>query len=129
MRLLFLAAGAMALCGCVSPPADAKAASVKIVSSDETTYVMTVDAPRYTLIASSISWWPGWRVRSDGERIRPVEVNGAFLGFVVPPGTRRVQVDYAPASFYGGLAISLATVGALAAYCLRRRSFMIRARV
>jgi hypothetical protein len=70
---------------------------------------MHVSAPRYTMIVSSQPFWPGWRVESNGRSLRPVEVNGAFLGFVVPPGENNVRVWYAPWSWRIGVAIALLT--------------------
>ena len=83
-------------------------------------YDLRVDAPHETQIASSIAFWPGWRVTYNGRALRPQLVHGAFLGFTIPQGSGVVRVRYVPLSFWGGAALSLLTIGVLA---------MIRARV
>ena len=85
-------------------------ATVSITSASPVNYSMRVVAPRQTLIASSIPWWPGWRVQVDGKRITPLRINGAFVGFLVGPGTHDVHVRYVPLSFRVGLLLSLGTL-------------------
>jgi hypothetical protein len=88
-------------------------ASVVINSATGDAFAMHVTAPRHTLVASSIPSWPGWHIRSDGRNVTPLRINGAFLGFLLPPGSHDVRVWYAPWSFRIGLAVSLLTVIAL----------------
>ncbi|HXH92776.1 MAG TPA: YfhO family protein [Thermoanaerobaculia bacterium] len=96
-------------------------ASVTITSATSTGYSMHIVAPRHTLIASSIPWWPGWHVRADGKSIAPLRINGAFFGFLLTPGQHDIRVWYAPASFRIGLGISLATMLAMAFAVWRSR--------
>jgi len=102
-------------------PATAPVASVRIVSARPTDFRMRVSAPRWTFVASSIPWWPGWHVTRNGREIEPQPVNGPFLGWTVPPGQTEVRVWYAPATFYGGAAAALVTVAALAGLATRSR--------
>lgn len=93
-------------------------------SSSETDYRMSVDAPRYSLIVSSIPWWPGWRVERNGERSDAIQVNGTFVGFVVRPGTTNVRVYFSSRTFNFAALTSLLTLAVLAALSiesLRRR--------
>jgi len=101
---------------------DAAEAAVTIASSSPTRYRMRVDAPRYTLVVSSIPWMPGWKATRNGKALRVIRVNAAFVGFAVPPGGGEVEVRYSPASFWAGVALSLATLAALLAYKLVRRT-------
>ncbi|HEX8171518.1 MAG TPA: YfhO family protein [Thermoanaerobaculia bacterium] len=87
-------------------PATAPEARVTMTAKN----AMRVDAPRHTLVVSSIAFWPGWRVTYNGRSLEPLQVNGAFLGFVVPPGSGVVRVRYLPLSFYGGAAVALLTI-------------------
>ena len=102
-------------------PANAPQASVRITSAKPTEFRAHVSAPRWTLIVSSLPWWPGWHVTRNGREIEPQPVNGPFLGWTVPPGETDVRVWYAPATFYGGAAVSLVTIAALAALATRSR--------
>ena len=96
-------------------PDDAPTASVSIVEASDTAYRISADAPRYTLVASSIPWWPGWKIERNGQRIEPIRVNHAFIGFAVPPGQSEIRIRYAPSTWFWGSAVSIATAIALLA--------------
>ena len=103
-------------------PADSPMAEAQIISATPTDYRLRVSAPRYSLVVSSIPWWPGWKVTRNGERADPIRMNGAFFGFAVPKGEWDVRVWYAPSSFRLGAALSLLTAAALIIIAVRRRS-------
>ena len=52
---------------------------------------------------------------NNGETLTPLHVNGAFMGFVVPPGKIDVHVWYSPMTFWVGVWIALATLAILIA--------------
>jgi hypothetical protein len=89
---------------------DAPMATTEILEASPTQYRLHVKAPRYSLIVSSVPWWPGWKVERNGARIEPIRVNGGFLGFAVPPGELDVRVWYDPWTFRFGAIIALATI-------------------
>ncbi len=91
-------------------PATAPNATIEMRRSKPTDWEMTVDAPRHTMIVSSIPWWPGWKVLIAGEPIQPRRVNGAFLAFIAPPGTTDVRIIYDPLSFKLGAWIAGLTI-------------------
>ena len=91
-------------------------ATMRIDRAEPTDFRLHVSAPRYTMIASSTPFWPGWKVVANGKTLRNVEINGAFLGFVVPPGQSDVRIYYSPMSFKVGVAMSLATLLILGAF-------------
>jgi Bacterial membrane protein YfhO len=91
-------------------PANAPKASLQILEAGGDDYRLHVKAPRYTLVVSSIPWWPGWKVTRSGTRIDPIKVNGGFLGFAVPAGESEVRVWYDPWTFRYGTIIALATI-------------------
>ncbi|HEX9161478.1 MAG TPA: YfhO family protein, partial [Thermoanaerobaculia bacterium] len=92
----------------------APAAKLHIMSATDIDYHMLVLAPRYSMVVSSIPFWPGWKVVSNGAAIEPIHVNGAFMGFVVPPGRNDIHVWYSPLTFWGGLWVAIATAVGLA---------------
>ncbi len=96
-------------------------ATVMLLSSAGSDFRMRVHASQTALIASSIAFFPGWRVTYNGRALEPIAVDGPFLGFTVPAGDGQVRVHYAPTSFYGGLAASLFTIGALVGTGVRLR--------
>ena len=97
-------------------PADAPVATTDILRAGGSDYRLHVNAPRWTLVVSSVPWWPGWKVERSGARIQPMRVNGGFLGFAVPPGEVDVRVWYDPWTFRFGAILSAATIAALAAF-------------
>lgn len=100
-------------------PENAPLAVARIMSASPTAYDVKVSAPRWSLVISSVPWWPGWKVVRNGKRVDPIRVNGAFLGFAVPPGKNDVRVYYSPWTWWVGC--SLAALG-LVALGLRWRS-------
>jgi hypothetical protein len=101
----------------LSQPWSGDDARVSIVRLGVSRYRLRIHAPRTTLIVSSIAWWPGWRA----DDFPLVEVNGGFLGFVVPAGEHEVNVAYRPLSFYVAASIALVTLAVLLIYGLRQR--------
>jgi hypothetical protein len=61
------------------------------------------------LVASSVSFAPGWHAEVDQREVATSEVNGGFLGFPVAPGTHRVRLRYRPPDW--PLAEGLAALG------------------
>jgi hypothetical protein len=100
--------------------------SVQMVEAADTNFRLRIRSPRHALIVSSQPWWPGWRVFRNGQRITPQPVNGAFLGFTIPPGDWNIRVDYFPASFYGGLAGAMFTALLLIAWPFARSRVLRR---
>jgi hypothetical protein len=89
---------------------------VQITEASDTNFRLHIRSQRHALIVSSQPWWPGWRVFGNGRRIAPQPVNGAFLGFTIPPGDWDIRIDYFPWSFYGGLAGAVLTALLLIAW-------------
>ncbi len=102
---------------------DAPRATVRITDVSSRTFGLAIDAPRWTLIASSQPHFPGWRIfRDGGEELKVVTVDEAFMGFIAPPGRYRVTVRYLPMSFSVGLGVALFTaLLLLSAPFVRRR--------
>lgn len=91
-------------------PLSATLATSETLEAAPTNYRLHVKAPRYSLVVSSIPWWPGWKVERNGARVEPIRVNGAFLGFAVPPGELDVRVWYDPWTFRYGAILSVLTI-------------------
>jgi len=102
-------------------PAGAPLAVARVVEAGPTSYRIATTAPRWSLIVSSIPAWPGWKVVRDGKSVKPTRVNGAFLGFAVPPGQSDVRVYYSPWTWWLGLALAGVGVGVLVGMAWRGR--------
>jgi hypothetical protein len=70
---------------------------------------LEVSSPTGGLIASSVSFAPGWHARIDGEEVATCLVNAGFLAVPVAPGRHRVRLRYAPPHW--PLALALAALG------------------
>ena len=108
----------------VSP---APPATIMITKYSGDAYDLAIDATRWSLVASSVTWWPGWRITNNGKSLHPILVNGAFIGFVVPPGHSDVRIRYVPVSFWGGSALALITIAGIGLAGWRRPRSIIRA--
>jgi Bacterial membrane protein YfhO len=83
-------------------------------------YEIAVSSVAGGLVVSSISSAPGWTAAAERQRLDVLRVNGAFLGFEVPPGRWQVRLRYQPLGWRVGWA--LAAAGALAALGLAWRA-------
>jgi hypothetical protein len=59
------------------------------------------------LLILSELFYPGWQAKVNGREAQILKVDGALRGVVVPSGESHIYMDYAPASFYWGLGLSI----------------------
>jgi hypothetical protein len=97
-------------------PESSPLATSKIVEAKNADYRIQVSAPRWSLVVSSIPWWPGWKVERNGRRVDPIRVNGIFLGFAVPPGETDVRVWYSPWTYWVGVWLAVGTMLSVVGY-------------
>ncbi|MGH9366852.1 MAG: YfhO family protein, partial [Thermoanaerobaculia bacterium] len=100
-------------------------ATVSIESYTVQRMEMSIVAKDRTLIATSMTAWPGWRLTVDGQERPLLSYNRAFLAFDAPPGIHRAVLRYWPRSFAAGLwitGLSLAAAVAFFAWPRRRAS-------
>ena len=83
--------------------------------------VVAARASRRTLIATSVTDWPGWIAEESGRRLELETVNHAFLGVWVAPGDHTIRLAYRPASWPLGLAAFALGCGALFVLALAGR--------
>ena len=90
---------------------------------------VATDAPGRELLVISESFSGGWAADIDGTPVVVEQVNGDFLGVVVPAGTHTATLTFSPPNFVVGSVISLASalVVALVAFggwagSIRRRA-------
>jgi hypothetical protein len=104
-------------------------ASVKLLSYGAQRLSVGITARQPTLVATSMTAWPGWRLKIDGVRSDPLAYNRAFLSFVVPAGEHRAEFEYMPSGFVIGAAVSGAALFGLvveAMFWRRRRAPQLR---
>jgi hypothetical protein len=79
---------------------------VRFESITPESYSVAYNVKRPGVILISQAFYPGWV--TDDQRIRLIEVFGAFQGLVIPePGRGRVRVDFSPPALKWGGAITL----------------------
>ncbi|MEO6325073.1 MAG: YfhO family protein [Thermoanaerobaculia bacterium] len=118
----FRAEASAALAEDLGAPAARKAsqgyAVAKLVTDEpESTEIATsCSAPSVAIVTRSFD--PGWRVTVDGNAVKSVRADLAFLAFAVPAGEHRVVLTYRPLSFRIGSILSIVSLvmaGALVA--------------
>ncbi len=82
---------------------------------------LDVRADGGSLVVSSLPRAPGWRLRIDRRPAAIETVNGAFVGFFVPPGSSRVTLRYRPWTFDAGLAGAVLGLAGILAVTLAGR--------
>jgi len=105
----------------VKPRFFAAGARVQIVSASSDTYVLSIDTNTSTLINSSVGWSRWWRADAGNGRLATQIIDGAFIGFAVPPGHSTVRVRYVPVSFDIAVVVALLTLTLLICFIIRAR--------
>ncbi len=100
------------------------AGAADIVQHTPSRCVVEADAESPAVLVLADAYYPGWRARVDGERAEIFPAYGVFRGVLVPPGTHRVEFDYAPATLYIGLALSIMAMVVGVVVALRRTETM-----
>ncbi|MCX6625620.1 MAG: hypothetical protein NTY38_32075, partial [Acidobacteria bacterium] len=93
--------------------------SVKILRKAPDRVTVAVEARCRGLLVVGDSYFPGWRVKIDGQPSTVIPVDGMLRGIVVDSGRHTVDMIYRPLSVLGGAALTL--LGLLAALLLRLR--------
>lgn len=75
-------------------------------------------------IVTNMQWYPGWRLRIDGNDARAamIKVNHSFIGLSVPAGNHAIYLRYQPRSLMTGLYISLGALAAVLWLCFKHNT-------
>ncbi len=79
---------------------------INIKKYEDTFRQIDVSMTSTGLLAFSEHNYPGWKAKIDGQPTKIVDVNGVFMGIVVPAGEHEIEIYFAPKSVYFGMAIS-----------------------
>lgn len=96
-------------------------ALARVLRDDPERSEIAISVSEGGLVVLTRSFDPGWRVRIDGLPVTPLRIDLAFLGVFVPGGEHRLSVVYEPPLYRLGLALSGASLLALAALLLAGR--------
>lgn len=86
-----------------TPPASATRYGLAL-QTNTTTQTVTLDQSGYVVLSDT--YYPGWRVRVDGQEQPLLIADLNFKAVAVPAGTHTVSFDYAPFSVTLGLVVS-----------------------
>jgi hypothetical protein len=79
---------------------------------------ITATLPRDGFLVINETWYPGFRIRVDGQPVAPLRTNVIFMGVPLAAGRHVVSVAYAPGWLYAALLAAAITfvssVGVLA---------------
>ncbi len=80
--------------------------TVQVLAYQPEALSLAVESDHPALMVSSEAFYPGWHAKVDGQPVPLLMVNAAFRGVAVGPGKHQVEMNYAPASFRVGLAVT-----------------------
>lgn len=89
--------------------------SVRVARWEPRRVVLDVELERPGLVVLADVFYPGWRLRTNGQDAPILRTNRLMRGALVPAGRHQLVYTYEPDSFRWGLRISAAGLAALAA--------------
>ncbi len=75
-------------------------ATVKIVKYTDEKIVLQTKAEKNSFLFVGNTYLPGWKAYVSGKEVKVNKANYGFLGITVPKGENRVELVYAPNSFF-----------------------------
>ncbi len=90
--------------------AQAASGSARVVHYDTDRIEIELDSPTAGYLVLSDPFYPGWQAEVDGEPAEILRANYAFRAVPVPAGGHRVTMAFRPATWRGGLTITLGTL-------------------
>jgi len=105
-REVLLAAEPIASTAPPGPGAD----RVELAVYDSRQVLVNVQAPADGYLVLTDAWYPGWRVRVDGQEAPLLRADLIFRAVHLTAGEHTVEFTYDPESFRTGLTISAAAV-------------------
>jgi hypothetical protein len=101
---------------------EGESGTARIVTRTPVLWKIEVATERASSLVVANPFFPGWRARVDGRRVRLTARPGEAIELLLEGGTHSVELTYRPVSVLIGLALAAAGAGALALTCGRRRS-------
>ena len=75
-------------------------AEIKIIKYDEALIEAEINATGNNFVFIGNTYLPGWKAYVDGNETDVYKTNHGYLGIVVPKGSHKVRIEYAPTSFF-----------------------------
>jgi len=93
---------------------------VRFRSYEADRIVLDAEAGTGGLLILSEIYYPGWRANLNGKPVAIYKVDGALRGILLPRGTSRITLEYAPGTFYAGACLSFLTFAGVLTQSLLR---------
>jgi hypothetical protein len=87
--------------------ADSVADRADLLTYDSRRVTVEVDTAADGYLVLTDAWYPGWRVRVDGQEAALLRADVIFRAVQVPAGSHVVEFEYAPQSFRTGVLVSV----------------------
>jgi hypothetical protein len=107
-------------------PAAASQAVIQQKGQKSDSLEYSVQTPEHGWLMVSQTYYPGWKVRIDGQDGLLIRANYLFSAVEVPAGSHIINIYYDPASYKAGWIISTATIIILLAILLFRQVRRLR---
>jgi hypothetical protein len=91
-------------------------APAQVVAEEPERKVLNLTRNSPGFLVTSLTNYPGWKVKINGVETPVVRTNYAFIGVPVPGGSSRLEIYYDPLSFKLGLALSALCLLAVAGW-------------
>lgn len=99
-----------------------KAKSLEDITFTGNSVSGTIEAEKESLLFMSVPFSKGWKAQVDGEEVQPIEINSAFVGIPLTPGTHQIEIKYTTPYFMLGTFISIFAAAAILLLQLAKRS-------
>ena len=99
----------------------AGAGELRFTAYEPDRVVIDARLPKPGFVLLLDTWFPGWAATVDGHDARVLRADYVYRAVRVPAGAHTITFTYQPASFRVGVALSLGTLGLLAALWWRSR--------
>jgi hypothetical protein len=97
----------------VSSTAQRTEAGFVVDEAERVVVTASTDAPAWLVLTDT--WFPGWTARLDGAEVPIARANHAFRAVALPAGRHEVEFAFRPRGLRTGAAITLVSLGVLAA--------------
>lgn len=94
----------------LAPVPEGEAETIEVIEDGVQHLTIDVDVQAPAVLLVRDNYYPGWEAEVDGKPVEILPANGCQRAVPVAPGKHRVTMDYRPATFRTGAAITVATL-------------------
>jgi uncharacterized membrane protein YfhO len=76
-----------------------------------------INVSKRKVLFFSIPYSKGWQTKIDGKDVKPLMVNFGFIGYILEPGTHKVELNFEPPYYTAGMEASAAGFAVFVGLC------------